>query len=92
MACNILQVCYENDANNTEITLTRKVPEFDNSTCIQAAVLAKDLDFISHPCFQTVLTRIWYNEIDPDINKIKVINHHTLSYNLISNIFNNRFI
>ena len=72
LACDILQVCYENDKDKAEITLTRKIPEFGNSTCIQAAILARVLDFISHPCFQNVLTRIWYNKIDPDISKFEV--------------------
>lgn len=72
LACDILQVCYESDKDKAEITLTRTIPEFGNYTCIQAAILARDLEFISHPCFQSVLTRVWYNKINPDINKVEV--------------------
>lgn len=35
---------------------------------MQAALLAEDLSFIAHPCFQNVLTKVWYSKIEPDVS------------------------
>jgi hypothetical protein len=55
-----------------ELTLIRKIPEFDCTT-IQAAVASTNLDIIAHNCFQSVLVRIWYHKIIPDTSSYKVL-------------------
>lgn len=71
-ACDILQRCYEIDREKAERTLKRPIPEYDDCTSIQAALLADDLSFIAHPCFQNVLTKVWYSKIEPDVSWISV--------------------
>jgi len=35
---------------------------------MQVAVAAKSLSIIAHPCFQNILTNIWYRTILPDVS------------------------
>lgn len=53
----------------------RETPVFGNSTCLQIAQLANNLDFISHPSVQDLIVKIWYNKIPHEVGKLKVLNH-----------------
>ena len=72
MAINVLTDCYERDETKAELLLLNKVPVFGHLTSLQVAMSAEDLTFISHPCVQGLLTKIWYNKIMPDSPKYKV--------------------
>jgi hypothetical protein len=91
IAFDILQKSYLTDPMKAELTLIRKISEFDCTT-IQAAVASTNLDIIAHNCFQSVLVRIWYHKIIPDISSYKVfhliINRNCPKSYIIMNIFN----
>ena len=72
MAINVLNECYIKDESNAESILLNKLPEFGDLTCLQVAVIASDLAFVSHPCVQGLLTKIWYNKIMIETPKIMV--------------------
>jgi hypothetical protein len=61
-----LSECYKSDEEKSQLLLIRQIPEFNNLTCLQVAVSADDLSFVSHPCTQGLLTKLWYNKILPD--------------------------
>ena len=68
IAFGILLKLYETDAQKAELTLMRKIADFDDYTTIQAAVKSETLDVVSHNCFQNVLAHIWYSNISPDMS------------------------
>jgi hypothetical protein len=55
------------DSRNAEITLLKKVPEFGYQTCVQMATAFSNIEVIAHPCFQSVVTNIWYHDINPEM-------------------------
>jgi hypothetical protein len=73
MASNILQLAYEINPTKAQISIMREIKPFGYSTCLQIARIANDINFIAQPCVQDLLTRIWYNKISPDNNKVKII-------------------
>lgn len=83
IACDILQRWYEIDREKAEIALKREILEYDNCTVMQAALLANDMNFIAHPCFQNVLTKIWYSKIEPDVSwlSVRITDHFTIVIN-----------
>jgi hypothetical protein len=72
MAIDVLSECHERDETKAEMVLLKKVSEFGYLTSLQIAMSAEDLTFISHPCVQGLLTKIWYNKIMPDTPKFQV--------------------
>ncbi|CAF0980027.1 unnamed protein product [Brachionus calyciflorus] len=73
LACDILKLFNENDELYSQLTLIRKLKEFENVTCMRIATSSRDLNFISMQSFQNVLDRIWYHRMLPDTNKAKLL-------------------
>lgn len=82
----MLNTAYEINSDDAKLLLMREVPEFGNSTCLQIAKLAYDINFLSHICVQELLVKIWYNKISPDKSFIWVCAknfEHVYIYNII---------
>jgi hypothetical protein len=86
MALSVLNDCYSKDEEKAELLLIKKVPQFGNLTSLQVAISANDQTFVSHPCVQGLLTKIWYNKIMTDTPKLQVS-----CFNLVK-IFANIFL
>ena len=52
--------------------LLREIPEFGDSTPLEVAVLAEDKIFVSSPCCQSLLMKIWFGQISKDTPGINV--------------------
>jgi hypothetical protein len=63
---------YDTNKKDAKLLLMREIKQFGNSTCLQMAKIANDIDFMSHQCVQDCLTRIWYDKILPDNGRIYV--------------------
>jgi hypothetical protein len=48
------------------------LPEYGDLTCLQVAVSAYDLAFMSNLSTQGLLTKLWYKKILPTTTKLKV--------------------
>jgi hypothetical protein len=72
LAFETLELCYDKDEKKAQLTLIRKIPEFNGCTSMQIAIASDDLNFIAHPCFQSVVIKIWYHKVVPDTSKFKV--------------------
>lgn len=72
MACGILDSAFDQSETKTQNLLLRQIREFGSKTILQIANSASTLEFLGHVCCQRLLNRIWYNEIDPDTNKVAI--------------------
>ena len=72
MAVEVLNKCHEKDEEKAQSILLKKISEFGDLTTLQVAMSAEDQKFISQPCVQTLLTKIWYNKITSVTPKYKV--------------------
>ena len=71
---NIFDKC--NEATNEKVSeelLKEKIEEFDNCDIMQMSESGYSLNFVSHPSFQEVLEKRWYNQISPNCSTFKVI-------------------
>jgi hypothetical protein len=75
-------MCYETNKKQAKLLLMREIPQLGNSTCLQIAKIANDIDFMSHPCVQECLVKIWYGKLQPDTGYLRV------SYRLKKQIVN----
>lgn len=69
MAISVLNDCYSRDETRAELLLIKEIPQFGNLTSLQVAASANDLTFMSQPCVQGLLTKLWYNKIMSDTPK-----------------------
>ena len=74
----MLNSCFEQNADEAQLLLLREIPEFDNSTAMEVAVLAEDKFFVSSLCCQSLLMKIWFGQISKDTASLNVF-----IYNLI---------
>jgi hypothetical protein len=65
-------MCYETNKKQAKLLLMREIPQLGNSTCLQIAKIANDIDFMSHPCVQESLVKIWYDKLQPDTGHLRV--------------------
>ena len=72
LALDILELAYDTDQKKAALSLIKKVDEFDNITCMQAATAFNNLEIIAHPCFDNIVVKVWYHKIIPDTNKFYV--------------------
>ena len=59
-------MCYKTNSKDAQILLMREIPQFGKTTCLQITKLAYNINFISHPCVQECLNKIWYNKLIVD--------------------------
>lgn len=72
MACDILKLYYEKNELESQLTLVRRIHDFDEITCFKLATFSHNLDFVATQAFQNLLLRIWYNKILPEANKLSL--------------------
>jgi hypothetical protein len=70
LAVGTLDKCYETDPASVEQAILKRVPEFGNVTCMQAATTFNILKVIAHPSFQEAITKVWYHKIYPDTSTL----------------------
>ena len=72
LALEVLELAYDTDQKKAALSLIKKVDEFDNITCMQAATAFNNLEIIAHPCFDNIVVKVWYHRIIPDTSKLRV--------------------
>ncbi|XP_076821177.1 transient receptor potential cation channel subfamily M member 2-like isoform X1 [Clavelina lepadiformis] len=63
LAEGILTKCFEHDADRTAISLTRKLHNWGNKTCLQLAVDCMDFDIMAHAAVHWHLDKTWLRGI-----------------------------
>ena len=66
LAYNLIQTAYDHEKRKAMFLLMREIPEFGNSTCLQLAKLASNLNFLGHKCVQELLVNLWYDKLSSD--------------------------
>ena len=59
LAVNILECGYKRDAKRTKDIITRELDFMEGYTCIDKAITAKQLKFISHQSVHNIFNHIW---------------------------------
>lgn len=73
MALDILETSSEENQDDAQLILLRQIPEFGNSNALQIAYTAEDKNFVSSPCYQLLLAKLWYGQIYLDAPTLNVI-------------------
>lgn len=73
IAIKLIDEFYKNNAAASYLLLTRTVPEYGNTTCLEMAHLAEDMNFISHICVQELLARLWYGNLSKEFGFFRVL-------------------
>jgi len=73
LAYDILDTYYTKNEERARFSLLRQVASYGNCTSMQVAVAAGSIRdqgcaMMAHPCFQNILTNIWYRNILPDVS------------------------
>ncbi|CAF2202478.1 unnamed protein product, partial [Rotaria magnacalcarata] len=77
-ATECIDACYKRNEQLACQLLLREIPLFGNITCMQIAIASRIIPFINTVCFDQVLNRQWYGQLDGA--SIKTISD---SFNLI---------
>ncbi|CAF3921870.1 unnamed protein product, partial [Rotaria sp. Silwood1] len=72
-AVEILEKFYSTYPSKCKQAIIRVIPEFDNVTWLQLAVLAESKSFIAKQGVQDVLNDIWYGRIDHQVGNFLII-------------------
>ena len=72
LAVDVLHLCFESNPEDAQLLLLRKIPEYDNLTPLNIAIVGNNKHFISDTCCQSLLVKIWYGHVSPDSSKLKV--------------------
>ncbi len=80
IACQIIELCYEKDAENANYLITKRMPEFNNMNCIDIAYFSRDIDFMSQKYVKAILDKQWYDTIMVDKSKLKVKIEQTIEF------------
>jgi hypothetical protein len=73
MAVKVLDKCHNASEEKSQYLLTKEFEKFDDSTILQVAVVSDDLKVVAHPCTQTLLTKLWYHKISPEVKLFYVM-------------------
>ena len=66
LAVGVLKECYISDQRRTILLLVRQMPDFGDTTLINMAARAENLEFIAHSACQTILTDIWTGKLSDE--------------------------
>lgn len=72
LSVDVLDACFQMNSDSAQLLLLREIPEFNNSCPMEVAVLAEDKVFVSSPCCQHLLVKIWYGEISKDTPHLNI--------------------
>ena len=73
MAIDVIQSSYEEDQEDAQRILLRQIPEFGDSNALLIGSTFENKNFVSTPCFQLLLAKIWRGPIFSDAPLIYVI-------------------
>ncbi|MBN3316044.1 TRPM4 protein, partial [Atractosteus spatula] len=73
LAHDVFSECYKNDEMRCFLLLIRRSPFWGKATCLQLATVADARLFFSHDGVQSLLTRIWWGDMDSSTEVWKVI-------------------
>ncbi|CAF4276359.1 unnamed protein product [Rotaria socialis] len=63
-ATECIDACYKRNEQLACQLLLREIPLFGNITCMQIAIASRIIPFINTVCFDEVLNRQWYGQLD----------------------------
>eukprot|EP00074_Homo_sapiens_P021724 NP_001307280.1 transient receptor potential cation channel subfamily M member 2 isoform 3 [Homo sapiens] len=65
-AIGVFTECYRKDEERAQKLLTRVSEAWGKTTCLQLALEAKDMKFVSHGGIQAFLTKVWWGQLSVD--------------------------
>lgn len=68
----MIEMSHNTNPEYAKLQLIREIPEYSNTTCLQIAKLARDLNFLSQTCVQELLGQLWYNKIAKETTTFRV--------------------
>lgn len=88
MGREILQAGFDMNEDKAELVLLKRNLDFGKTTSIQAASAFNNLDLMSHPCYQNVVTDVWYNRVVQETSMfiVSVALSTSLSFSLLYNL------
>ncbi|XP_036207757.1 transient receptor potential cation channel subfamily M member 2 isoform X1 [Myotis myotis] len=72
-AIGVFTECYRKDEERAQKLLTRVSEAWGKTTCLQLALEAKDMKFVSHGGIQAFLTKVWWGQLSVDNGLWRVI-------------------
>ncbi|XP_045632324.1 transient receptor potential cation channel subfamily M member 2 isoform X2 [Ursus americanus] len=72
-AVGVFTECYRKDEERAQKLLTRVSEAWGKTTCLQLALEAKDMKFVSHGGIQAFLTKVWWGQLCVDNGLWRVI-------------------
>ncbi|XP_029794679.1 transient receptor potential cation channel subfamily M member 2 isoform X3 [Suricata suricatta] len=72
-AIGVFTECYRKDEDRAQKLLTRVSEAWGKTTCLQLALEAKDMKFVSHGGVQAFLTKVWWGQLCVDNRLWRVI-------------------
>ncbi|XP_012926821.1 transient receptor potential cation channel subfamily M member 2 isoform X4 [Heterocephalus glaber] len=72
-AIGVFTECYRKDEERAQKLLTRVSEAWGKTTCLQLALEAKDMKFVSHGGIQAFLTKVWWGQLCVDNGLWRVI-------------------
>ncbi|XP_029457602.1 transient receptor potential cation channel subfamily M member 2-like [Rhinatrema bivittatum] len=72
-AIRVFSECYRKNEEKAEELLTRVSPAWGKTTCLQLAVAAQHMKFMSHGGVQAFLTKIWWGKLSVDNRMLPVL-------------------
>ncbi|XP_057553816.1 transient receptor potential cation channel subfamily M member 2 isoform X2 [Hippopotamus amphibius kiboko] len=72
-AIGVFTECYRKDEERAQKLLVRVSEAWGNTTCLQLALEAKDMKFMSHGGIQAFLTKVWWGQLSVDNGLWRVV-------------------
>uniref|UniRef100_A0A8D2MFC3 Transient receptor potential cation channel subfamily M member 2 n=1 Tax=Zonotrichia albicollis TaxID=44394 RepID=A0A8D2MFC3_ZONAL len=72
-AIGVFTECYRKDEERAQKLLTRVSEAWGKTTCLQLALEAKNMNFVSHGGVQAFLTKVWWGKLSVDNGLWRVI-------------------
>uniref|UniRef100_A0A8D2QNS6 Transient receptor potential cation channel subfamily M member 2 n=1 Tax=Zosterops lateralis melanops TaxID=1220523 RepID=A0A8D2QNS6_ZOSLA len=72
-AIGVFTDCYRKDEERAQKLLTRVSEAWGKTTCLQLALEAKNMNFVSHGGVQAFLTKVWWGKLSVDNGLWRVI-------------------
>uniref|UniRef100_A0A8C5LER0 Transient receptor potential cation channel subfamily M member 2 n=1 Tax=Jaculus jaculus TaxID=51337 RepID=A0A8C5LER0_JACJA len=72
-AIGVFTECYRKDEERAQKLLTRVSEAWGKTTCLQLALEAKDMKFVSHGGIQAFLTKVWWGQLSVDNGLWRVV-------------------
>ncbi|ELV10344.1 Transient receptor potential cation channel subfamily M member 2 [Tupaia chinensis] len=72
-AIGVFTECYRKDEERAQKLLVRVSEAWGRTTCLQLALEAKDMKFVSHGGIQAFLTKVWWGQLSVDNGLWRVI-------------------